>query len=149
MIHGPVRAAVDVVLQQVEHDPTQLPATAIAALHGVNVNVTIDRRSPTAVVYVTPRPDQVFDQLSPRERDVVRLAVCGFSNRQIARALSISVHTVKDHVHAILGKTGLDSRAQLIAAWYGGLEHGGLEHTGVGRTEPAGLTAPRRSPTEG
>ena len=37
------------------------------------------------------------------------------------RQLFISLATVKDHMHAILRKTGLSSRAQLIAAWYGGL----------------------------
>lgn len=43
----------------------------------------------------------------------------GLSNRQIADALFISLATVKDHVHAILTKTGLDSRSQVAAAWYG------------------------------
>lgn len=49
------------------------------------------------------------------------LAASGYSNAQLATALFISVPTVKDHMHSILRKAGLDSRAQLIAAWYGGL----------------------------
>jgi two-component system, NarL family, nitrate/nitrite response regulator NarL len=49
------------------------------------------------------------------------LVAGGFSNAQIATALFVSLATVKDHVHAILRKTQLDSRAQMIAAWYGGI----------------------------
>lgn len=140
LIAPPLRAAVDDLLAHVERDPTQIPASAIAALHGTAHNLTIDRRSRTPVVYVTPRTDAVLKLLSPREREVALLTAGGFSNQQIARALSISVHTVKDHVHAILVKTGLESRAQLIAAWYGGLRatyHDGEE----------GIT--HRSPSEG
>ena len=40
-------------------------------------------------------------------------------NRQIADALSISLATVKDHVHAVLEKTGCSNRTQLVAAWLG------------------------------
>ncbi len=40
----------------------------------------------------------------------------GLSNESIARELDISQQTVKSHVHSILGKRGLHSRAEFLAA---------------------------------
>jgi DNA-binding NarL/FixJ family response regulator len=40
----------------------------------------------------------------------------GLTNREIAEALSISERTAGNHVHNILNKLGLDSRAQ-VAVW--------------------------------
>ncbi len=53
--------------------------------------------------------------LSPRERQIVLLVADGLANKEIAQRLSISVGTVKDHVHQILVKTGLSNRAALAA----------------------------------
>jgi DNA-binding NarL/FixJ family response regulator len=50
--------------------------------------------------------------LTPRERDVLRLVVHGESNKQIGRALSISDDTVKKHVQAILSKLDVSDRTQ-------------------------------------
>ena len=55
------------------------------------------------------------DGLTEREHEVVRLAADGYTNAQIARALSITEHTVKGHVAKILRKLGLDNRVQLTA----------------------------------
>jgi non-specific serine/threonine protein kinase len=54
--------------------------------------------------------------LSRRERDVATLVARGLTNRQIAAELSISEHTVANHVAKILRKLGLESRSQ-ITAW--------------------------------
>lgn len=56
------------------------------------------------------------------------LVAAGFSNQQVGAALFISLATVKDHVHSALGKMGLRSRSQIIAAWYGGLVEADTEH---------------------
>lgn len=55
--------------------------------------------------------------LSPREREVMELVAIGSPNKRIATRLSISLATVKDHVHNILVKSGLSNRSALIAAW--------------------------------
>ena len=60
-----------------------------------------------------------WPDLSPREREVAMLLARGLANKQIATQLSISVATVKDHVHHVLSKTGLSSRAAVAAAWPG------------------------------
>ena len=44
------------------------------------------------------------DRLTSREGEIARLVATGLSNKQIARELTISPATVKNHVHAILGK---------------------------------------------
>jgi DNA-binding NarL/FixJ family response regulator len=55
-------------------------------------------------------------RLTPRERDVAALVARGMTNRQIAADLVLSLRTVDTHVHHILEKLGLASRAQ-IAVW--------------------------------
>jgi DNA-binding NarL/FixJ family response regulator len=50
--------------------------------------------------------------LSSREVEVLRLLARGRSNQQIATDLSISVSTVKNHVHRILKKLGVSDRVQ-------------------------------------
>lgn len=57
--------------------------------------------------------------LTPRERDVVGLIDQGQSNKEIARALHLSIATVKNHVHSILDKLQVSSRGQAAAAMRG------------------------------
>ena len=57
----------------------------------------------------------VLEEFTRREREVIELAVRGWSNRQIATELVISERTAEGHIHNILGKLQLDSRAQLVA----------------------------------
>ena len=56
--------------------------------------------------------------LSPREQEVVGLAVRGASTRQISKALYISEYTVKDHLKNIFGKVGVRDRRALIQQLY-------------------------------
>jgi len=59
-----------------------------------------------------PVPTDPLQQLSPRERDVLRLIAQGRSNRLIARELTIGEQTVKTHVRGILTKLDLQDRVQ-------------------------------------
>ena len=62
----------------------------------------------------TPEPsDPELDQLTPREREVLRLIARGFAYKQVARRLDISVKTVETHVSAVLRKLQLSSRYEL------------------------------------
>ena len=57
-------------------------------------------------------------QLTARELSVTELVALGYTNRLIARRLSISCHTVDQHVRSALEKVGAASRAELIALLY-------------------------------
>lgn len=61
------------------------------------------------------RPSALLPHLSQRERQVAALLVDGASNKVIARALDISVHTAKFHVTAILDKLGARNRADAVS----------------------------------
>jgi len=60
-----------------------------------------------------PTFDPELDQLTPREREVLRLIARGYAYKEVARELSISVKTVESHVSAVLRKLQLSSRHQL------------------------------------
>jgi len=62
---------------------------------------------------LTPTFDPELDQLTPRERDVLRLIARGYSYKEVARELSISTKTVESHVSAVLRKLQLSNRHQL------------------------------------
>jgi DNA-binding NarL/FixJ family response regulator len=53
------------------------------------------------------------DRLTERQDKIARMVAEGLSNKQIARELSISPATVKNHVHAILGKFDLPRRSAI------------------------------------
>jgi DNA-binding CsgD family transcriptional regulator len=54
--------------------------------------------------------------LTSRERQVAELLITGRSTDEIAEALHISRHTLRDHVKAIFAKVGVSSRPELTAA---------------------------------
>ena len=60
-----------------------------------------------------PRFDPELDQLTAREREVLRHIARGYSYKQIARQLHISIKTVETHVSAVLRKLQLSNRYEL------------------------------------
>jgi pimeloyl-ACP methyl ester carboxylesterase/DNA-binding CsgD family transcriptional regulator len=66
------------------------------------------------------RSDRPTEELSPRERDVLRLAAEGRTNDEIAAALTVSARTVERHLsntYAKLGLSGRVARAAAVAAY--------------------------------
>jgi DNA-binding NarL/FixJ family response regulator len=63
-----------------------------------------------------PSTDPELEQLTPREREVLRLIARGYAYKEVARDLEISVKTVETHVSSVLRKLQLSSRHQL-ARW--------------------------------
>jgi DNA-binding NarL/FixJ family response regulator len=60
-----------------------------------------------------PRQANLLEvQLSPREHQVLQLLAQGLTNREIARALTVSASTIKIHVEHILAKLGVSDRTQ-------------------------------------
>jgi DNA-binding NarL/FixJ family response regulator len=60
--------------------------------------------------------DPVLDQLTAREQQVLRLIARGYTYKEIANDLGISVKTVEAHVSAVLRKLQLSNRHEL-ARW--------------------------------
>ena len=66
-------------------------------------------------------PGRAYDELTPREREILLRAATGLSNAEIAAVEHLSEATVKTHVSRILAKLGQRDRVQLVVYAY---EHG-------------------------
>lgn len=82
------------------------------------------------------------NQLSEREREILRLVATGLSNQQIANQLGISVNTVKVHLRNVFSKIGVASRTE--ATMYA--VRAGI--VTIDRAEPALLAAPEALPAD-
>lgn len=60
-------------------------------------------------------PVKVLDELTDREREVLKLVGYGSTNREMAQALYISEHTIKVHLRTILNKLNLRNKQQAAA----------------------------------
>ena len=73
----------------------------------------LDAFSTTDPEVTPPGVDPDLEQLTPRERQVLRLIARGYIYRDIAQQLDISVKTVESHVSSVLRKLQLSNRHQL------------------------------------
>ena len=72
-------------------------------------------------------PDNVFSPLTPREIEILDHVAQGNSNKEIARILSISDQTVKNHITSILRKLAVNDRTQAVIY---ALKHGWIRLEG-------------------
>ncbi|HET7233203.1 MAG TPA: LuxR C-terminal-related transcriptional regulator [Longimicrobium sp.] len=89
-------------------------------LRAVDLGVPRHGRSPATLILLdsrNPLSDRDLEQagLTRAEIRIARLVMRGGTNREIAVALSVSVHTVRHHVQHILDKVGVRSRTRLMA----------------------------------
>jgi two-component system response regulator NreC len=97
-------------------------AELIAAIHTVEIGeIYVHPKMLRALLAEpeTPRPaaptgQSPRDVLTPREMDILRFIVQGYTNRQIAEELSLSVRTVEGHRGNLTEKLGLHSRVELV-----------------------------------
>ncbi|MHC5745247.1 MAG: response regulator [Nostoc sp.] len=102
--------------------PSEELAVAIRAVHkgytqlgpGI-VKKLLTQFSHVAPIQSPPVPSTLAE-LTPREKEVLRLIATGASNREIAQELYISEGTVKNHVTNILNRLNLRDRTQ-AAIW--------------------------------
>lgn len=59
--------------------------------------------------------EELFDPLTSRELEIIRLISKGYSNPEIASELVVTINTIKKHTSNIYGKLGVRSRTQAIA----------------------------------
>lgn len=57
---------------------------------------------------------KMFEELTPREFEVLKQLAKGLANKEIAEVLKISEHTVKDHLKSILGKLHVADRTEAV-----------------------------------
>jgi two-component system, NarL family, response regulator YdfI len=58
---------------------------------------------------------ELFEPLTPREKEVLQMLASGLGNKEIAAYLEISEHTAKFHVASILSKLGASSRTEAVS----------------------------------
>jgi DNA-binding CsgD family transcriptional regulator len=110
--------------------PTEVGATLLGAVITViAAGLTIEPARGTADQAATGRWAEGFDPageedeaeghepvaLTAREREVLALLAAGASNKAIARALGVSVHTAKFHVASLTEKLGASGRLEAVA----------------------------------
>jgi DNA-binding CsgD family transcriptional regulator len=102
----------------------RLPSGRWLVAHGARLNARGGGPSRTAVMLepasrseLAPLIVELHD-LTEREREVTQLLLRGMPIDQIAHALWISQHTVRDHTKAIFAKLGVSSRPELTAMLY-------------------------------
>jgi len=91
----------------------------ISAIHSVLMNDIYVHPKLIRALLVEPEPGNTavvspVEILPPREIEILRLIVQGYTNRQIAAELSLSVRTVEGHRSNLTEKLGLHSRVDLV-----------------------------------
>lgn len=76
--------------------------------------------APSSVMSAMPsgpdrgRDQRWFQDLTPRQRDVLEMMATGLSNKEIGDKLGLNINTVKGHVTAVLRAVGADNRTQAV-----------------------------------
>jgi DNA-binding NarL/FixJ family response regulator len=95
-----------------------------AALRAVFAGLLVRAPGGIAADGFRPGGEDAPPLLTPREAEILTLVSEGMSNKAVARALGISVHTVKFHLEALFAKLEATSRAEAVAK---GLRDGVIE----------------------
>ncbi|HXO32731.1 MAG TPA: response regulator transcription factor [Candidatus Acidoferrales bacterium] len=110
-----LRSGVRAILSR-ESEPDDV-VSAIFAVHDGLVLLSMPAAESLAAVF-GDQPLQVEDELSEeitsRETDVLRMLAEGLVNKDIAARLTISEHTVKFHISSILDKLGASTRTEAV-----------------------------------
>ncbi|HEY5620019.1 MAG TPA: response regulator transcription factor [Vicinamibacterales bacterium] len=95
--------------------PTELlQAIRAAAAGGQYLDSTLTARVTARVLGRADRVNRPAATLSDRESDVLRLIASGYSNKEIAGQLSLSVKTVEAHKANAMRKLGLSGRIDIV-----------------------------------
>ncbi|WP_308203465.1 response regulator transcription factor [Lentzea californiensis] len=106
-----------------ESEPARLIAAITAVASGeMQFSPTVMRRLVAAYLRgdsaVSPWSSAGLDELTDREREVLRLVGTGLTNTAIATRLTVTEGTVKTHLNRVMTKLRLTSRAQAVVMAY-------------------------------
>jgi two-component system response regulator NreC len=82
-------------------------------LHREHTHLLLDR-SPDPHLSASDAARDIFARLSPREHEVLRLIAMGYTNKQAAAQLYLSVKTIETYKARLMSKLGLHSRVELV-----------------------------------
>jgi DNA-binding NarL/FixJ family response regulator len=91
--------------------PEALPAAVRAARAG---RQWLSPRVTELIVKSASVDERIVEELTEREKEVLRLMSTGLRNEAIADALDITEQTVKNHVRSIFGKLGVETRVEAV-----------------------------------
>ena len=87
-----------------------------AAIRAARAGKSTFAREVTDILVQSIRePHPLYEELTPREKEVLSLIIKGMTNIEIASSLGISPHTAKSHVSRVLAKLGVETRYEAIA----------------------------------
>lgn len=97
-------------------DPDDVLSAIYAAYDGLVLLSTPTAESLAAVYGEDPLEveDELSEEITSRETDVLRMLAEGLVNKEIAARLGISEHTVKFHISSILDKLGASTRTEAV-----------------------------------
>jgi NarL family two-component system response regulator YdfI len=102
-----------IIARDAAHEDIQLALQAAEAgfvlLHPTSVSGLIQQNS------LLDLSDNITEELTARESEVLRLVSMGLGNKEVATRLAISEHTVKFHISSILGKRHAGSRTEAVS----------------------------------
>jgi FixJ family two-component response regulator len=110
--HGDIPMTVEAMKAGAVHFLTK-PVREDALMNAIRQALENDRKTRSDRAEIR-RLRERFDLLAPRERQVMRLVVSGWLNKQIAHELGISERTIKLHRSRIMRKMCADSLAELV-----------------------------------
>ena len=110
-----LRSGVRAILSR-ESEPEDV-LSAIFAVHDGLVLLSMPAAESLAAVFGDQAPefeDELSEEITSRETDVLRMLAEGLVNKDIAARLGISEHTVKFHISSILDKLGASTRTEAV-----------------------------------
>lgn len=78
-------------------------------------HIIIDLEPDQRIVHVTARPRNMLDVLTAKELAVARCFARGLANKDVAREMAVSPHTVRNQIKSIYIKLGVNSKVALAA----------------------------------
>ncbi len=108
----------DTIVIALEIDEPELKERLVDLLGAIPGVRLVPAGEAADVVLAPPQSSAPSDPdaaLTPREREVLELMAEGASNKMIARALTISVHTAKFHVGSVIDKLDATGRTDAVA----------------------------------